>query len=398
MRAVLAESQGDLTAAEASYRELVKLEPDDPWALAELADFMKRRQDQNPAAVEMYHKVLDADPSYIRPHVDLCQVYTRVDDHPLAEKEAQLAIERYRVLGMKSGEAQALQCLGEAEREQGGEHLADARRNIDAARGFIDVLNQPYNLSRVVFYQALVAYSSDRIARRGGSVRNGRDRGRRGRQPADRRHGADESWRDELTARPSDARHGVLPPQPRRFVQLKDERRVAEADVNEAGLQMITAIDPDAARRTLANARVNLERLGHVDFQLIAMQSEADNYRYAGRVAEARRLLQVGFGDCDEEADLRDKTRQPQRHAGAGGFPGERIRARPARRSSGCSKAAPMERGRRPLRYGRVLTALADFDGAQQALARRCRADQRRAARWLAAPVHAGAGRARATR
>jgi len=389
--AVLAESQGDLIAADARYRELVKLEPDDPWALAELADFMKRRQDQNPAAVERYHKVLDADPSYIRPHVDLCQVYTRVDDHPLAEKEAQLAIERYRALGMKSGEAQALQCLGEAEREQGGEHLADARKNIDAARGIIEVLSQPYNLSRVVFYQALVAYSSNRIrdaaelfetaATAAGAVGNRLTEGTALMNLGATSERLGHPTRGmEFFRRSRDV-----------FVQLKDERRVAEADVNEAGLKIDYGDDLDAARRTLANARVNLERLGHVDFQLIAMHSEADNDRHAGRVAEARRLLQVA-SEVATKNDLRDQRDSLSVTLALVDFQvSEYARARETLER--LFEASPtVEQADGHIAYGRVLTALADFNGARQALAtavEQINAGQRDG---LLPAVHAGFG------
>ena len=60
-------------------------------------------------------------------------------------------------------------------------------------------------------------------------------------------------------------------------MSLGDERRVAEIDVNAAGLQIDYGSDPREALKTLANARANLEKLGHVDFQLVAMQNEAES-------------------------------------------------------------------------------------------------------------------------
>jgi tetratricopeptide (TPR) repeat protein/tRNA A-37 threonylcarbamoyl transferase component Bud32 len=291
VNAVLAESEGDSPASEQAYRDLVAIEPDDPRARVELADYLKRRQDSNQSAVEAYHDALTLDATYIRPHVDLCQLYTRIDDHPMAEKEAQLAIARFRLRGLKGGEAQALLCLGEAQREQGGSHLAEARGNVEAARALIEPLGQPYNMSRVVFYQGNVEYSDGRLV----------DAGRFFEDAADRTHAVGNGVTEGLALMNLGVVNVLLgKPTPgedffRRsrevFLRLGDERRVAELDVDTAGLQNDYGGDPSQVLKTLANAKTNLERLGHVDFQLVAIQSEADGHRYAGRIERAQTLL-----------------------------------------------------------------------------------------------------------
>ena len=165
--AIVADSRRDLTAAEERYRRLRESRPDDPAAYAELADFLRRREISQ-RAVDAYHEALRIDPQYLRPHVDLCQLYTRLDDHPRAEREAQTALDGYRAAKNRSGEAQALLCLGEAQREQGGARLEDAKRNAEHAREILTTLSQPYNLARAVQYQALVEYAGgflDRAAR-----------------------------------------------------------------------------------------------------------------------------------------------------------------------------------------------------------------------------------------
>jgi tetratricopeptide (TPR) repeat protein len=286
-----AESQGDLDAAEKSYRGMIAEEPDDLWARTELADFLKRRQNTNEAAIDAYHALLQRDPSFVRPHVELCQLYTRIDEHSLAEKEAQTAIERYRSLGIKSGEAQALLCLGETQRLQGGAHLADARRNAEGARKLIERLDAPYSLSRAVFYQALVEYAARQL----------RDAERLFAEAASR----SEAVGNRLSQGTALMNLGVINyylgrPTPavdfyRRgrevFLQLGDERRVAEIDVDVAGLQIDYGDNPSEVVRTLRNARANLEKMGHFDFQLVAMQNEADTLRFAGRIEDARTLL-----------------------------------------------------------------------------------------------------------
>jgi tetratricopeptide (TPR) repeat protein/tRNA A-37 threonylcarbamoyl transferase component Bud32 len=305
--AVVAESQGDMDSAEKAYRRLFEQEKDDPWTQAELADFLKRRQDRNQAAIDAYHELLRLDPTYIRPHVDLCQLYTRTDDHPLAESEAHTAIDRSHTRALTHGEAQGLLCLGEAQREQGGTHLVDARRNIEQARALIASLDEPYNRSRATYYQGLVEYSAGRL-REASEIFD---------QAATELRGVGNRVLEGLAlmnlgvvnyylGQPSPA----LPYYQRGrevFVQVGDERRVAEIDVDVAGLQVDYGINPDETRRTLQNARANLEKLGHVDFQLVAMQNEADSYRYAGRLQQSRTLLQAAL-EIAKEKQLAGKT------------------------------------------------------------------------------------------
>lgn len=289
--AVRAESEGDLDSAEASYRRMVALEPDDPAALAELADFLKRRPDRNQQAIAAYHDVLRVDPGYIRPHVELCQLYTRIDDHPLAEKEGQLALDRYRALGIRGGEAQALLCLGDAKREQGGAHLPEARTLVGTARAVFESLAYPYNLSRAVLYQGNVEFSDRRL----------RDASRYFEEAAERTHAVGNRVTEAVVLMNLGGLNVSLG-QPSRsldflrrgrqvFVDLGDERRAAETDVNAAGLEIEYGGDRAGALRTLGNARVNLERLGHTDFQLLAMVGEAQSQQHAGYLERARTLL-----------------------------------------------------------------------------------------------------------
>jgi hypothetical protein len=302
--AVLAESQNDLAAAAASYRQLVELEPDDPWARAELADFLKRRGDENQAAIKAYHDVLQVEPTYIRPHVELCQLYTRIDDHPLAEKEARLAIEAYRTMGLKGGEAQALLCLGDAKREQGGPHLIDARKHVEAARLLVEPLGQPYGLSRAVFYQGSVELSSRRL----------RDANRYFEEAAERTQAVGNRVTQALVLMNLGVINVFLG-QPSRaidftrrgrdaFVEVGDERRVAEMDINAAALEIEYGGDRSGALKTLSNARANLERLGHEDFQLLAMVTEAQSRQHAGRLESARMLLTSGGASGARRSDV----------------------------------------------------------------------------------------------
>jgi tetratricopeptide (TPR) repeat protein len=92
------------------------------------------------------------------------------------------------------------------------------------------------------------------------------------------------------------------------YLQLGDERRVAEIDVDVAGLQIDYGNNPAEVVRALRNARANLEKMGHFNFQLMAMQNEADTSRFAGRIAEARTLLRSAL-QIAREKQLADSVR-----------------------------------------------------------------------------------------
>jgi tetratricopeptide (TPR) repeat protein/tRNA A-37 threonylcarbamoyl transferase component Bud32 len=288
---VFAESQSDADAAEKHYRNLVVIKPDESWTYTELADFLKRRPDRNQPAIDAYHELLKVDPSYVRPHVELCQLYVRIGDRSLAQQEAQAAIAKYQAVGLPNGEAQALLCLGDAQRTQGTAGIAEARRNIGMARRLIERLDEPYSLSRVAFYQASVEYGARRLddalrlfdeaATRSAAVGN-----RLTQATALMNLGVINYYLGHPTSTVDLYRRGR-----EAFLELGDERRVAEVDVDIAALQIDHGDSSDQVIRTLRNARANLEKMGHFDFQLVAMQDEADTLRFAGRVEEARTLL-----------------------------------------------------------------------------------------------------------
>jgi predicted negative regulator of RcsB-dependent stress response len=298
--AVLAESRGDLDAAETIYRDRAVSKADEPWLKIDLADFLKRR-DANQRAVDRYHESLQSDPAFIRPHVELCQLYTRLSDHPLAQKEGQLALERYRAEGSKGGEAQALLCLGESQRLQGGSHLADARKFVDSARILIASLDQPYNLSRALYYEGLVDYSDGDLTHAAQWFND-----------ASRESHAVGNKLIEGLALMNSGVVNYLVGHPTLSVPLYDqsrdlflelglERRVAEVDLDRLAIQVDFGSRPDEALKTLINAKANLEKLGYVDFQLVAMQSEADINRYAGHLAAARKQLQMALQIAKEK-------------------------------------------------------------------------------------------------
>jgi tetratricopeptide (TPR) repeat protein len=289
--AVLAESQGETQQARAAYQARVDANPESSWIRSELADYLKRRQDRNQEAIEAYHAVVQVDPSYARVHVDLCQLYTRVDDYPLADQEGTQALTAARAAGNRSLQAQALLCLAESQRKSRRD-LAEARKEAAEARTLLQSLGQPDNLARALFYQGLVEYTDGQLQAAmqlfGEAATGLHDSGNRRLEATALMNLGVVNF---YLARPSPAldfwdRSGEA------FRLLGDERRASEMSVNAAGLRAEYGLDLESTRQALSAARATLEQLGHVDFQVGAMQVEADLFRYAGSLDDARRVLQ----------------------------------------------------------------------------------------------------------
>src|SRR5207249_1065200 len=60
------------------------------------------------------------------------------------------------------------------------------------------------------------------------------------------------------------------------YQDLGDQRRAAEQDVNIADLQVTYGGELDDALRRVANARATLHKLGYLDFEVGAMQVQAE--------------------------------------------------------------------------------------------------------------------------
>ncbi len=288
IEAVLAEDRADFPAAERQYRRLAALAPDDGGRNTELADFLKR-QYRNQEAVNAYHDVLRLDPQFVRPHVELCQLYTRLTDYPLAEQHARNALDNYRAGRNRTGEGQALLCLGDLQRLEG--RFVDARRDIDAARDIFESLGLQYSLSRVFHYLAVISGDSGDTP---AAVQFFEESLSRSRQVGNR-----EMEGRELTN--LGVAHERLGQRVRALKyynegrdihqQNGDERQAAEQDINVASLLVEAGSDQVEALRRAANARAMLHNSGSVDFEVIAMQVEAASHLYAGRHNEATREL-----------------------------------------------------------------------------------------------------------
>jgi tetratricopeptide (TPR) repeat protein len=148
------------------------------------------------------------------------------------------------------------------------------------------------------------------------------------------------------------------------FRDIGDERRAAEMEVNLSGLQAGYGIDTAQARRRLRNARTNLEKMGHVDFQLGAMQIDAEIEGYEGRLAQSRQLLRAALAIARDKRNSVRITSLSLSLAQADLETGDYAEA------LSLAQSPDVESPEQAIVLGSTLTELGDLDGAETALAR----------------------------
>ena len=292
VRAIAAESRRDFTYAESQYRELVRRYPDDPTWKMELAGLLDR-QLRADDAVAAYYDALQLDERLVRPHLELCRLYGpfRLNDPPKAKQEGQVALDRYRALTERAGEAQSLWCLADVLNVGTEQDRAASRQNADEALRIFAALKYPYNLSRAYNYVALAANAQGRYADAATfweqSLASAKEAGNVGLQPAlltnlaiMHRNLGDRSKAVALL------KEGY-----RGFETLGDQQRAAQNQANAASLVVEYGGKLDEGVRDVRNALSMFEKLGDKDFQVFCLQVLAGYYRNAGRQADAEREL-----------------------------------------------------------------------------------------------------------
>ena len=141
IEANLAERRYDLPAAEQKYLELIRLYPDDAAWHAGLADVYER-QGLSAKAVASYEEALRRDPHYIVVHQQLGGVYSRTGKSAEALTHVERALDLYRKLGNREGEAAVLLVLAEVFRQKG--EYDRAHQQADASRKLFDELKSEF--------------------------------------------------------------------------------------------------------------------------------------------------------------------------------------------------------------------------------------------------------------
>ena len=308
VEAVAAEARRNYELAEERYRALVDAFPDEAFAVSELAAYQDRRastQDAFAEAVGTYRRAVELDSRLVRPHLELCRLYNRLNDPPNAKKEGTLALSAYRLLGAKAGEAQALWCLPAALRIGNADDRKTAREHADAALALVRPLGFVNNMARAQYYVGLAAFGQ--------------------RNPTE----AVKQWEAALDTA-TNARNAVLEPlllmnlgathdqlgnpsnaveyyrRSQTFFEARgDETRAAQVEANRGALLITYGPNPAEGFNALQNALVVAQKVGDRTFEITCRRAIAEHFRITGRFAEAQAQLNQALAIAKE----RDLTR-----------------------------------------------------------------------------------------
>jgi tetratricopeptide (TPR) repeat protein len=368
VEAVAAEARRDIGMAEGRYASLRRLYPDDPAILAELAAFQDR-QGKNADAIATHHATLALDSHLVRPHMDLCRLYNRINQPVDAREHGRRAVAGYESLGSEGGTAQALMCLTDALRVGDDAERNEAVTHAERALEIVKRLNYSHNLARAFNYVALSREAQGNLDE------------------------AARMWEQALTA--ADAagnvvlaplilmnlgatnanlgNHSVAITYLRRsasaFELLGERARAAENQFNIGALLIQYGGDSKEGLRLLQDAVEVFKQLGNRTFEVVAAQVTATYYRHAGRYMEAERELNRALNLANER-DLHYEAATASIRLGQTRFEmGEYDDARRVLMES-IPKATSRDQVSANIYLAKTLVSLGDFSNASDVLAR----------------------------
>ena len=284
--------------------EWIAAYPDDATGLIELGGFRDRRS-QTEAAVVSFRRALALDNRLLRPHVDLCRLYNRLNDSANARTQAREAAMSYAALGSRDGEAQALFCLTDALRGGTPADRQEARRVADSALAIVEELRLNYSRSWAYHYVALGRAEQGNLAEGAAfwekAAIAAKESGNRELEPIvlanlgvtharlGHRQQAMEFYRLSSLAHEA----------------VGNQLRAARVQINRAQLRIDFGSDPDGAFREVENALAVFVDQGDRNYQVFSRQAMGAYYRYVARYAEAEQELRKALAIAGER-DLKE--------------------------------------------------------------------------------------------
>jgi tetratricopeptide (TPR) repeat protein len=296
VQAVNAEARRDRATAGAMYQKLVDSHPHHAGWLMERAGF-EDRQGRMSDAVASYHAALALDGSLIRPHVELCRLYTptRMNEPALAKQHAERALTRYSALGNESGQAQARWCLADVLRTGTNQERLEAKQHAGAALKLMEKLGEPYGLGRAYNYVALVewwlgTHRSEAAALWENALGLSRQVGNVLLESRILMNlGVAHEWlgHRDLALKYYGASYAL-------FEASGNEQDAASSQVNAAAIHIHFGPDPDQGLRDTQNALAVFQKLGDKNFEVFARLNLAAYHRNRGHWEDAIRELTLG--------------------------------------------------------------------------------------------------------
>ena len=366
--AVGAESHRDFPTAEARYRNLAARHTDEPTWLNELASFQDRIG-STAQAVSTYLAALRLEGRLVRPHLELCRLYSpsRLNESADAKSHGESALAAYMALGNQGGEAQARLCLTDLLRLGGPDERRVARRSAETALKIFQDLGHAYNVPRAYHYVAMAAWAQGQTAE------------------------AESLWQKSLVSARA-ARNAFLEPTVlmnlgvahealgsrsralsyyRECAKLweaqGEQQRAAQMQVNEAALLVDSGGAPDEGFREAQNALAVFQKLQDKHYEAFALQVSGAYYRYAGRHEAARRELTRALAVAGER-DLRSNIVSATIELARSRFDvGAYSEARDLLQQVNAEESSA-EGTHARIRLSRVFVRLGDFEAARQGL------------------------------
>jgi tetratricopeptide (TPR) repeat protein len=287
---VAAEARRDAATAETRLRALISRFSDDVTWVIELAAFQDRQASTREgwsAAVATYHQSLALDGRLMRPHLELCRLYNRLQEPARAKDHGLRALTASRELGARGAEALALFCLTDALRVGSEEDRREARTHAEEALKILQELQFAYNLPSAHYYVGLAAAEQGRLVEAAGIWQRAADLAREARnRPLEllllRNLGvAHERLGNGALAADFYRQSATL------YERLGDELRAAQLQANSGALRIAYGEQPDEALREVQSALVVLRRLGDANYQVVCLLAIGAYYRHLGRDDEA---------------------------------------------------------------------------------------------------------------
>jgi tetratricopeptide (TPR) repeat protein len=304
VEATAAEARGDAEAAEARHAALVERTPGDAYALSRLAAFLER-QGRAPDAIAANHRALEADAGALRPHVDLCRLYNP-RELATARRHGSIALDGYRTLGDRAGEAHARWCLVDVLRLGTAAERAEGRRHAAAALQIFQNLDYPYSRARAHNYVALAAFADGDLVEAGAAwdraLAGAQAVGNRLLEPLVLMNLGLVAHRLGQRARQLD----YLNRSASLFEALGQQQRAAEVEANAAAVLIEYAGQPEEGLRRLQNAAQVARKLGNTNFEALAGQVTGSHHLLGGRLGDAEREFNRALS-LARERDFQDR-------------------------------------------------------------------------------------------
>jgi tetratricopeptide (TPR) repeat protein len=309
IEAAVAEARREPDTAESRLRQLVDDNPDDVSWRIELAAFHDRRADSRDAwmvAVNDYHDVLTRDPGLLRPRLELCRLYNRLQEPANAKRQGEEALNGYQRAGWRGGEALVRFCLVDALRAGSAVEQRQARAHAEAALSALQALRFQYNVPRAVNNVALAAAEQGRFSEAIALWEAGATAAEEGQNALILPTILGNLGVAQSRVANVDGALAAYRRSAELYERLGDERRAAQQQANGGLLGIAYGLDIPAAVRDLQNARAVLQRVGDADWEVASLEGLATYYRNEARYEDAERELSRALA-LAKERNLRTK-------------------------------------------------------------------------------------------